>query len=289
MDKRIGILPAASILGSERFVIWDCYSNAGSTYNRKLHFHDFFELSLVYEGESDFLVNGETVTLSPGTVHLVTPSDYHMQMTKSEQSFRYYNFIFTSDILDDAIADTLEGHSGPICLQPPPALSKDIFELARKLLAEYQALAKTVPPLHCERLIERGIEALCILILRAMPEAANRTDDQLLPVRRALSLIRRGYRQKLTLQEVADQVYLSPAYFSQLFHKTMGVPFSEYLTDYRLQIAARYLRAGNLPLKEIAVLSGFPTFPHFSAAFKKRFGTAPSVYRKAGQKASAHE
>ncbi|MGM9647515.1 MAG: AraC family transcriptional regulator [Eubacteriales bacterium] len=283
MDERIGIIPAAGILGPERFVIWDCYSDAGSTYNRKLHFHDFFELSLVYEGESDFLVNGETVTLSPGTIHLVTPSDYHMQITQPEQSFRYYNFIFTSDILADAIAGALEDHSEPICLRPSPAVTKEIFGLAKKLLAEYQTPAKDDPPLFFEELIGRGIEMLCILILRAMPEAGGKDSDQLLPIRRALALIRRSYRQKMTLQEVSDRVFLSPAYFSQLFHKTMGVPFSEYLTDYRLQIAARYLRAGNLPLKEIAALSGFPSFPYFSAAFKKRFGVSPSVYRKTGE------
>ncbi len=282
MDERIGILSAASILGSERFVIWDCYSDADSTYNRKLHFHDFFELSLVYEGESDFLVNGEKVTLAPGTLHMVTPSDYHTQMTRPGQHFRYYNFIFTSEILDDAVAQALEDHNGPICLIPASEKGQELFALARRLLTEYQRLAEPAPPAFCERLIERGIEALCILLLRSMPSSAKCEDDQLLPVRRALSLIRRDYRQKLTLQTVSEQVFLSPAYFSQLFHKTVGVPFSEYLTDYRLQIAARYLRAGHLPLKEVAALSGFATFPYFSAAFKKRFGTSPSLYRKAG-------
>lgn len=280
MDQKIGILSAASILGADRFVIWDCYSCEESTYNRKLHFHDFFELSLIYEGESDFLVNGDSVTVTPGTVHLVTPSDYHMQCTKPSQSFRYYNFIFTADVLSDDIAMALEDHNGPICLKPTPEERKEIFGLAEKLLSEYQTLANDPPAPFCERLLEHGIEALCILILRTMSETAGREDDRLLPIRRALSIIRRQYRQKLTLQEVAEQVYLSPAYFSQLFHKAMGVPFSEYLTDYRLQIAARYLRAGNLPLKEIASLVGFPTFPYFSAAFKKRFGVAPSAYRK---------
>jgi AraC-like DNA-binding protein len=203
-----------------------------------------------------------------------------MQCTKPSQSFRYYNFIFTADVLSEEVANALEDHNGPICLKPTPEERKEIFGLAEKLLFEYQTLVNNPPAPFCERLLEHGIEAICILILRSMSETADREDDRLLPIRRALSMIRRQYRQKLTLQEVAEQVYLSPAYFSQLFHKTMGVPFSEYLTDYRLQIAARYLRAGKLPLKEIALLAGFPTFPYFSAAFKKRFGVAPSVYRK---------
>ncbi len=283
MDESIGILSAANILGSDRFVIWDCYSSEESTYNRKLHFHDFFELSLIYEGESDFLVNGELLTLSPGTVHLVTPSDYHMQKTAAGQSFRYYNLIFSADVLSDTVAEALERQAAPICLHPTPPLAKEIFALAKRLLEEYEQLGRFKPPAFCEELIQHGIEALCILILRAMPTFGGGEEDRLLPIRRALTIIRRNYRQKLTLQEIAEQVYLSPAYFSQLFHKTMGVPFSEYLTDYRLQVAARYLRSGNLPMKEVAALSGFPTFPYFSAAFKKRFGQAPSAYRKAVQ------
>ena len=280
MNENIGILPAARILGTERFVIWDCFSSCHSTYNRKLHFHDFYELSLIYEGESDFLVNGEQIKVLPGTIHMVTPSDYHMQMTEEGQTFRYLNFIFTSDLLDDKLAMVLEDHTHPICLKLDEEQTKKIFSFANELLAEYESLASDAPSPFCEELIERGIEFLCILIARSLPQGDSSENDHLLPIRQALSIIRREYRRTLILQEVAEKVYLSSAYFSQLFHKTVGVSFSAYLTDYRLQIASRYLSSDTLPLKEVAPLCGFPTFPYFSAAFKKRFGISPSAYRK---------
>lgn len=279
MNENIGILPASVILGNDRFVIWDCFSDANSTYNQKLHFHDFYELSMIYEGESDFLINGERVSLKAGTIHFVTPSDYHMQLTREGQHIRYYNLIFKPDLLDDDIIDAIDNCRKPISFTPSETQLTDLFSLAQKLLAEYQAPFADRPAAFSEHIIQNGIETACILILRALSEQSRPDTDRLLPIRRALAYIRRNYRTPLSLQQVANSVFLSPSYFSQLFHKTMGISFSNYLTDYRLQIAARYLQSGDLPLKEIASLSGFPTFPYFSAAFKKRYGISPSNYR----------
>lgn len=289
MSETIGILPAAKILAGERFVIWDCFSCYNSTFNNKLHFHDFYELSLIYEGESDFLVNGEKIKVLPGTIHMVTPSDYHMQMTKEDQTFRYINLIFSHDLLDDDLAAAFENHTRPIWLQPDRNSAESIFSLAQNLLLEYQSWEKGKSFPFSEQLIEHGIQILCIQIARLLDSTQTNEQDSLLPVRKAISIIRREYRREITLQEIADQVYLSPAYLSQLFHKTVGVSFSSYLTDYRLQMAARYLSSNTLLLKEIAPLCGFPTFPYFSAAFKKRFGMSPSEYRKMTDRISTTE
>ena len=280
MSKNIGILSSARILGSDKFVIWDCYSSHYSTYNEKLHFHDFYELSLIYEGSSAFLVNGEQIQLLPGTIHMVTPSDYHMQLTGEGESFRYINVIFSPELLNDKLATALEEHEGPICIHPSESVSREIFSLAQKLLREYESLGSKQPSPFCEELIHHGIETLCIYIARLIGSSSPDNQDDLLPIRRALSIIRRSYRQSITLQEIADKVFLSPAYFSQLFHKTVGVSFSSYLTDYRLQMASRYLSNNTLLLKEIAPLCGFPTFTNFSAAFKKRYGVSPAAYRR---------
>lgn len=280
MNENIGILSTAMILGKDRFVIWDCFASHFSTYNHKLHFHDFYELSLVYEGSSKFLVNGEEIQLLPGTIHMVTPSDYHMQMTGEGESFRYYNFIFSPELLNDKLANALEDHKGPICITPDDVVGKEIFSIAHKLLSEYQSLGTDEPTPFCEELIRHGIETLCIYIARLIGTSSCSEQDNLQPIRHALSIIRRCYRQPISLHEIADRVYLSPAYFSQLFHKTVGVSFSAYLTDYRLQMASRYLSNNTLLLKEIAPLCGFPSFTNFSAAFKKRYGVSPAAYRR---------
>ena len=52
-----------------------------SGFNQRLHFHDFYELSLIYEGSSRFLINGSAFVAAAGSLQLIRPSDYHRQMT----------------------------------------------------------------------------------------------------------------------------------------------------------------------------------------------------------------
>ncbi len=282
MTENIGIVPASGILDRYRFAVWDCYSESSSTYNQKLHFHDFFEMSLVYQGKCIYLVNGSQFNMTKGSIQLVTPSDYHMQILNEGESFRYYNLIFSEDILDEQLSELICSLTKPLCITPPVSERDRIFTIVRNLLSEYRRLEQGHPEIGCELLIQKGIEEICIYLLRLLQTNPNDDSDQLKPIRQALSYIRQNYRSRLSLSEVAEAVHLSPAYLSLLFSKTMRVRFSDYLTDYRLNMAARYLRSGDLPLKEIASVCGFTTFSYFSAAFKSRFGVSPSIYRKKG-------
>ena len=76
-----GILPAKEYLSNGLFSIQNCYSEAESSFNQQLHFHDFYELSLIYEGSSRFLINGSSFVAAAGSLQLIRPSDYHRQMT----------------------------------------------------------------------------------------------------------------------------------------------------------------------------------------------------------------
>ena len=59
----------------------------------------------------------------------------------------------------------------------------------------------------------------------------------------------------------------------------MGVSFSGYLAEFRLQTAQRYLRFSDLTIKEAAAACGFSSCPHFVTAFKRAFGMTPGQWR----------
>lgn len=86
----------------------------------------------------------------------------------------------------------------------------------------------------------------------------------------------------LSLQEVADAVGFSPAYLSKTMRLNLGVTFSQYLTDYRMQVAAEFLKDPrcNLKLYEIATRCGFSSQHYFSRAFRKYYGLSPTQYRE---------
>ncbi|MGI9860523.1 response regulator [Moorella naiadis] len=101
-------------------------------------------------------------------------------------------------------------------------------------------------------------------------------------IERAGKYIEANFSQDLTLEEVAQQVYLSPCYFSRLFKQFKGLNFIDYLTRVRLKAAKELLLSTNLPVAEIAARVGYHDARYFGQVFKKQEGYTPSVFRKIG-------
>jgi len=97
---------------------------------------------------------------------------------------------------------------------------------------------------------------------------------------KAVDYIKRHYREKITLEDVAKAVYLSPAYFSKVFKEGMSVSFSQYLNQVRIENSKRYLMNKELDMIQIAEMLGFEDQSYFSKVFKKITGVTPSRYRQ---------
>ena len=101
------------------------------------------------------------------------------------------------------------------------------------------------------------------------------------PVTQAISLINKHWSDsELSLQSVANTLFLSPQYISRLFRQETGDTFGAYLTRKRMQEAMRLLQSPNLKMYEIAQKTGYTTQHYFSSAFKKALGISPIEYRK---------
>ena len=99
-------------------------------------------------------------------------------------------------------------------------------------------------------------------------------------IQEAVTFMEHNYQRNLTVEEISDACGLNRSYFSKLFKDTMGCPPQEFLISLRLGKATEMLRAGSMPIGEIAVKCGYPNQLHFSRAFKKRFGIPPREWRK---------
>ena len=82
----------------------------------------------------------------------------------------------------------------------------------------------------------------------------------------------------LELRTLCEENYLSPKYVSRIFTKRMGVTFSQYLFQLRMNNASKLIENGFTSVKQIAVLSGFNDTSYFARAFKKNIGVTPTEY-----------
>ena len=97
---------------------------------------------------------------------------------------------------------------------------------------------------------------------------------------RALGLLHERAAHGWTLDELASAVGLSRSAFAERFTRLVGEPPMQYLTGWRMQLAARLLTEGNAKVAAIALEVGYDSEAAFSRAFKKTAGVSPAAWRQ---------
>lgn len=97
---------------------------------------------------------------------------------------------------------------------------------------------------------------------------------------RVAELIRRDYTNPgLSAQSIADELGISYAYLSRIYHQATGQSISSEITRARLEEACRLLLRAEIPVKDIPGLVGFENQQYFYVLFKKQYNETPGQYR----------
>lgn len=100
-------------------------------------------------------------------------------------------------------------------------------------------------------------------------------------VRLAQAFIDQNYHKPdLSLENVAENLEISPGYLSRLMKHAIGLSFIEYLSRIRIQHALRLMNDPAVKVFEAASQVGYRSQHYFSRAFRKILGVSPSEYRK---------
>ncbi len=99
-------------------------------------------------------------------------------------------------------------------------------------------------------------------------------------IQKAMEYINDNISSNISLDSVAEHVYLSPSYFSRLFKKEMGINLIDYLNKIRVEESKKYLIDFKIPLSDVAHAVGFSDQSYYTKVFKKIEGVSPGQYRK---------
>lgn len=111
-------------------------------------------------------------------------------------------------------------------------------------------------------------------------EGFERRNELSVEIYEAVRYIEEHLSGKLTLNQVAGHIGLSPNYLSSLFKKELHISFVDYITEKRVIKAKELLLETDLKTHEVAEITGFADDSYFSKTFKKITGRLPSSFRK---------
>lgn len=111
--------------------------------------------------------------------------------------------------------------------------------------------------------------------------SAARVSSGVSYVDKAKNYVLNNYQNpKLSIGDVCSELGVSESYFSGVFKKTTGESFVSYLTEFRMETAARLLLETSDKSYVIGKAVGFEDANYFSYVFKKQYGVSPTRYRK---------
>lgn len=99
-------------------------------------------------------------------------------------------------------------------------------------------------------------------------------------VRRAMNYISEYYDTRITLDEIAAKIGITPEYLGTQFHKEVGENFNLYIKNYRIGKAKKLLIGTEMKLLEISSAVGYSDSKYFSRVFREATGQIPAEYRK---------
>ena len=98
-------------------------------------------------------------------------------------------------------------------------------------------------------------------------------------VRQAIGYLDENYKEKITLQDVADYCYVSQWHLSKLLNKHMEKSFYNLLNESRIKVDKKLLEDPSLRVCDISEMVGYADTGHFSRVFKKVVGLSANTYR----------
>lgn len=121
------------------------------------------------------------------------------------------------------------------------------------------------------------IDDVVALIDRVMP-AFQGSDARHPLVGKTLAIIEKQYGEAINLAAISDQLGVTPEYLSYLFHRDMGINFSAYLRNWRIDRATALMRGGRTRIYDIARAVGFNDAKYFCRVFREVVGQSPGTY-----------
>lgn len=254
----------------------------------KLHWHDELQISIVTKGSVEFIVGEKSYVLKNGQAIFINTQRIHMAKSVGDEDCIYHSINFNARLL--------KMFPGSIIEQKyiEPVLTADnlnSIEFYGNSQWEKDILGHIGDIINADVIKQKGYELKIyisllnfwlLLVENENDIFSKKTEPKPINEQRikdVLSFIHNNYGKKITLQDIADSVFVSKGECCRFFKKSLKMSPYDYLINYRINESMKLLKSSSNSILDIAENVGFNNVSHYIQIFKKKTGLTPHEYR----------
>lgn len=247
--------------------------------------HDYLEVAYVFSGEGKYRIEDRIYTVQEGDLVIINPGVRHQALCCPEVEMPSTEFfVGFSDIRITGCPDNfLPLPGGQHVLHTSGELRQRLLKICSAMEAE-----NAVRRQGRYFMLKSYLIQILLLVIREQCEPMERpkgcdfeSANKKYVVEQILNYVEEHYSEKISLDQIAENMYLSPFYVSRIFKSETGNAPIRHLINIRLEKAKELLEGGyEGSIQEVAAQVGYDDAYHFSKLFKKRYGVSPSQARR---------
>ncbi len=251
-----------------------CFRHKDDSSNHHKHWHNYYEIELVMDGEVTYIINNNEYKGKAGDVFIMRLNDFH--------EFRVSNLVdclhivIPVSVLPQNVEKCLLSVEGDILVHlkdndlKKAEIIYDLLDELNEEFGDYEQAQK-----------RHLVSSLIIFILSKKKENVfEKFSDVNIRLKEITSYIKLNIKEDLTIGKIAQEFYINSKYLEIFFKKNTGVTIVEYIRNLRLEIAMYLVMNSNKNNGEICEEVGFGAVSTFLRLFKNKYGDTPNGIRK---------
>ena len=252
------------------------------------HWHPEIELTLILEGEILYQVNDNSCLLKAGEGLFCNTNVLHAGRHGNSADCSYLSVTFHPRLLYGYNNSLMQNRYMEGILRDPELASihfKPEVDWQKKVLEQIRKIQRlSADKAEASELkIQIVLMEIWLLIYEHVEPGAEEQsghDRDTERIRCIMSYIQEHYAEKITLEELAEQIHLCRSESCRLFKRYMNASIFDYLLDYRVERSLPLLRDDRLDVTQIAGMTGFSNPAYIAKIFRRKMGCTPFQYRK---------
>ncbi len=260
-----------------------CFFSSNYDSNEDIHIHECCEILFCISGGNSFFIDNRIYEVNDGDIFVLNPFEAHKITYSTDSLFKRYvlqihpEFLYNISSPNTNLASCFyqrgENISHKISLSEKEKIA--MIENFKKLETEEIFAGEIIKKM----IITEIIVTVNMLFLHQNKKNSYHTDYGNETIVTILNYINSNLSQKLTLEIISRNCFISVNELCKLFKKHLGTTVNNYIISKRITEAKKLLN-NDLSVSETAERCGFSDYANFIRVFKNIVGVSPGKYKK---------